>query len=1299
MKELKATHRRSKEELKAAIAEEGRRPAEASRLQKEAEAGLCRVQEETKAILAESGRRKEDRLRLRAEEKKLEQMERPAAEPVETVEAVKPAPAPSCPAIKGDYRPPIGRRPLPSAHPRKLNLLQRCKLCSKNEVQLAATSNEFRENLVLFGHLLRWTPEPLPIICPSCWESKTPEMASKMATNQSVKNKMGKPQGFVCMTYINTDKDIVKLQAELLRRGLTEAKKSEEMFFRRGDPTNWWRTFSFAHVVPLCIPFGRFVQFCRYLRALSPSLTNHTWRPPQNESDQKMSDDKSVKRDVLTGKHGKLSWTAPNGRAVKKNFSESDWNIATGQWERILKEASPGHVLAVELRSEASYPFTFNIATDTGARKRSRGADRPSSTLIKHFDTHKPCYFSMENASQRLCTTTTTNSGCRFNIIHREVVHGIEYRAVPDQRNSPVVFDPKSGVLNDDAVGQCFSVAKSTKKRSLSLQETQDNPKVKRKKQNQKQRQRQRAARRKETLHDVSDGVLKALDQMGSLLSFNLWSGGVLPLSEPCSAACYHGIISGQGSSPNPAIPLHPGDCVCHLREHVLVGGFHVVQPRQPYFMEHASGRERVLVAGFHAVQSIGPQIAVASVNDHPIAISNVGLAVEYTTYLQKFGIPARGDFTDPSDTLDAFNVPLMLFYLWKSGLPISVLGSTVHHILQQRLAELSQWKQAYTEVPAERKGELDVVDFTKFEAVSNEALDHVRGGIYRAVPCAKCCRLAFLGFVKRAGEKTCFRCAHAYFVQRITPKAMLVIPRVHGKLSDRDVEAFGDVGALVILKDPDPDACLKDLESFCNSLVQTLLGDQLIVMRKPAANMMTKCCVLQNPWNGSLVNLKPDILAVRCMSEKIQIGIKPGSHKQFPALASMYRQCCKPKNIKFPSESHDWCQGTIRYELHQGETLLIDSRCVVRFDLVDKQQKYEQALFSTRRAPTQRSHPHPHLLASLEGMQVPENFDFQDLKQVQKAGVFESPTPSVQIKAGPWHVNPYQLGRLLGGGLHYIVCFFKRPEKQVQTIEKSLPLRKKLSIDEKRDKIYQIYNEKLSNALENAANVVEPPEDQGGLEAWEETLFESMQSHFEAQLLSLTSQSVVKSTQAPRLTGKAPNVVRPLFVSHACQLSKPPESFVPTCVPKGACVCKTILLMSKSFEDNLVGAGPPKTQTLRIWTVGYAAQHEKAFKNGHWVRVWRGQGHEYTIGWALYTSFKTVRLGDLDQEGCVREGRPHDLPGVFLKTFLLRGEIPAKAARVSKTGRFYAAKKKKPPVTLDSTAYEIRFVFHPCVQ
>ena len=1101
------------------------------------------------------------------------------------------------------------------------------------------------------------------------------------------------------MTYIPTEKDIVKLQAELLRRGLTsELKESKEMFFRRGDPANWWRTFSFAHVVPLCIPFGRFVQFCRYLRALSPSLTNHTWRPPQDESDQKMSDDRAVQRDVLSGKHGKLSWTAPNGRAVNKTFVEPDWNIATGQWERILKEASPGHLLAVELRSEASYPFSCSIVTNKGARKRSRGADRPSSTRIKYVDTHKPCYFSMDDASQRLCTTTTPNSGCRFSTIHREVVHGIEYRVVPDQRNSPVVFDPKSGVLNDDAVGQCFSIAKSNfKKRPLRLVETQDNPKVTRKKQNQKQRQREREARRNETSHEVSDRVSKALDQMGSLLSFNLWSGGVLPLSEPCSAACYHGIISGQGSSPNPSIPLHPGDCVCHLREHVLVGGFHVVQPRQPYFMEQASGRERVLVAGFHGVQSIGPQIAVASVNDHPISISNVGLAVEYTTYLQKFGIPARGDFTDPSDTLDAFNVPLMLFFLWKSGLPISVLGSRVHHILQQRLAELSKWKKAHSEVPAERKGELVVCDFTKFEQVSNEALDHARGGVYRAVPCTKCCRFAFLGFVQIAGHKTCFRCAHAYFVQRITPKAMPIIRRVHGKLSARDMEAFVDMGALVISKDTN--ACLKELERVCHSIVQTLLGDQLIVMRKPEANMTTKCCVLQNPWNGSLVNLKADILAVRCMSRKMQIGIKPGSHKEFPTLSSMYRQCCKPKKIQFPSERHDWCQGTILYELHPGETLLIDSRCVVKFYRVDKQQKYEQALFCTRRAPTQRSHPHPHLLSSLEGMQVPANFDLRDLKKVQKAGVFELPTPSVQIKAGPWHVKPYQLGRLLGGGLHYIVCFFKRPEKQVQPIKKSLPLRKKLSIDEERDKIYKIYNEKLSIALRNAAHVLEPPEDQGGLEAWEEALFESMQSQFEAQLLSLASQSVVKSTRGPLLTGKTPYAVCALSVSHTCQLSRPPASFVPVCVPKGARVCKTILLMSKSFEDNLVGAGPPKTQTLRIWTVAYAAQHEKAFKNGHWVRVWRGQGHEYTIGWALYTSFKTVRLGDLDQEGCIREGRPQSLPSVFLKTFLLRDEIPAKAARVSKTGRFYPAKKEKPAVTLDSTACEIRFVFNPCLQ
>ena len=72
------------------------------------------------------------------------------------------------------------------------------------------------------------------------------------------------------------------------------------------------------------------------------------------------------------------------------------------------------------------------------------------------------------------------------------------------------------------------------------------------------------------------------------------------------------------------------------------------------------------------------------------------------------------------------------------------------------------------------------------------------------------------------------------------------------------------------------------------------------------------------------------------------------------------------------------------------------------------------------------------------------------------------------------------------------------------------------------------------------------------------------------------------------------------------------------------------------------------------------------------------------------------MRLGSLDQEGCVREGRPEMTPSVFLEEYLLKKAVPAKPAHFSKSGRFYRAKKAIAAVTVDTIAYELRFVFHP---
>ena len=167
--------------------------------------------------------------------------------------------------------------------------------------------------------------------------------------------------------------------------------------------------------------------------------------------------------------------------------------------------------------------------------------------------------------------------------------------------------------------------------------------------------------------------------------------------------------------------------------------------------------------------------------------------------------------------------------------------------------------------------------------------------------------------------------------------------------------------------------------------------------------------------------------------------------------------------------------------------------------------------------------------------------------------------------------------------------------------------------------------------------------------------------------------------------------------IKHIC--CSPITVFSPPCLSHARPYSRIVLLMSKAFEENLIGTGPKKTQTLRIWKTSYAVQHKKAFESGCWVRVWRGQGHHTTIGWAKYTSFRQVRLGDLDKQGCKREGRPFLSPELFLKKYLLRGEIPEKKARVSKSGRVYPATERISAVTLDSLAYEIRFIFSPCLK
>ena len=154
-----------------------------------------------------------------------------------------------------------------------------------------------------------------------------------------------------------------------------------------------------------------------------------------------------------------------------------------------------------------------------------------------------------------------------------------------------------------------------------------------------------------------------------------------MPLSELHSTACYASTIGRLESALLPSLPSHPADCLCTRREYALVGGFHIVQIRQPYVTPATPEAAEVLVAGFHAVHSIGPQLTISSPMSHPVSVYNVQLAVQFAQTLQQAGVSSYST-NGPASAIDTLNLPLMLFFLRARGLPASVLGSEVQRIL-----------------------------------------------------------------------------------------------------------------------------------------------------------------------------------------------------------------------------------------------------------------------------------------------------------------------------------------------------------------------------------------------------------------------------------------------------------------------------------------------------------------------------------------------------------------------------------------------------------------------------------------
>jgi hypothetical protein len=114
------------------------------------------------------------------------------------------------------------------------------------------------------------------------------------------------------------------------------------------------------------------------------------------------------------------------------------------------------------------------------------------------------------------------------------------------------------------------------------------------------------------------------------------------------------------------------------------------------------------------------------------------------------------------------------------------------------------------------------------------------------------------------------------------------------------------------------------------------------------------------------------------------------------------------------------------------------------------------------------------------------------------------------------------------------------------------------------------------------------------------------------------------------------------------------PCDFTPCCLPTGVVLASREIQMKEVFKDNLldVNGAPPKTQTLRDWCPARAAEHYRSYTSGHWIRVWRGQGHKNTIGWILLKSWDILRVGEINKEDCVREGRPNLTSKQFVDLF-----------------------------------------------
>ena len=1194
-----------------------------------------------------------------------------------------------------------------SAHASPASTLREdtCVLCSSTIKWKARP--EITANMMQFAQLLNWAPGPLPMICPKCWERKHPKMAAEAKISNRVRNMIGENvRAWFVLAYIPTPENNGRIDEEMCARSWNLPKGA--IRFERSNPEGWWRDLSFAYVAPLCVSLNRFNQFCRATNGMTPRLPSCFGTFPHG-----------VKQQVLSGDHGSVGWCRPDGTTESqggKALAQTSWASGAQQWNNLLADAIPSSLLSIDTTCAPVLPFTFMgfEKIDRTTRLRSQAAIGANVTSrIKMQDSHRPCYLETRGAPESL-SWRASSKDLRANSLaplHREVLLGTEFALAGDV-TAGVSVDFTNGSVGEVAKLSSLGVGIQNKSKPRRRRKHQD----KNKNNNNNKAATSSSGQPPQSSSPAAGGYTN--HRLGKLSSFTLWLGGVLPLPAEHSPACYLRRIHNQATCAS--VPPHPPDCFCTHDECVLVGGFHIVKLRGIY--NHPS---HGIVAGFHANHTIGPQFAVSSAMSRPVSCIDVRLDDKFNLHLRKHGV------ISPPAT-DALNLPLLLLHLKRAGLPDSILGTTTQKAFKKEMESLLEWCRTFkvflrtgTQLSSKYvlySGIPDAVaavpsgTFSGPDAMT--LLSHNRsysgwGVQYSTVACGVCARQMFFGFVETRQNLSCWRCDTRSMREVIgvsdAPRTPDSLPTLHhpaeaAQLNPDNLKDFADLGAMLITG-----VDRQSIDETCFPIAKQFLRSERLASTVKSISGQS-CPLLFHCFNsGDLVNQQADLVGLLPCSGTgpWEVGLKLRSHQDFFTASTRFAKTLQParmpgvKASRFANPSHDWCSGLTFFRNEPNSLLLIDSRCIVRLPSC----KITVCIFSRH-----DSEPRPFSMDVGEDVPGDPHTNYHRIG----GGVFQEPGPRLHLLTGPWHRTSYRMNRFFTTDMCYIVPIFRRPESEKEPPRKvSKNIRPPARIDQLRIKFQQqmdtaTYNQEanqIRRSYTEATDALRPPlpPKRSQLESSSELEGGGKRQRLQsvppntAMSSSATVPNMEKRTVCTQNTHKHVTPTQHTNEDHVCK-QRPDEDFVP-CVPEVARFSRScVLLMAKHFADNLIGSGPPKTQTLRVWTDKYAEMHMEAFRRRLWVRVWRGQGHACTIGWALYISFRKTRLGALDQKGCAREGRPTWSPQKLLRTFLHRDTVPATKELTSSSGRVYLAKSERPAVTDDTLAYEIRFVFRACL-